>query len=81
MRFWFQLAYKTEGAIPQLQELMSSGSLKLATKFFNAFNSADLPLPRAMMNPFFLRAISNQNVTRLDLERLLTFVRASCVQT
>ena len=81
MRFWFQYAYKSSGAIPQLSELMNSGSVSLATKFFNAFNSHQLPLPIVMMNSFFLRAISNQIVTRQDLERVLTLVRASCLET
>lgn len=83
MRFWFQYAYRISGAIQQLQELLNNNNnnnVELATKIFNAFNSADLPLPKTMMNPFFLRAISNHIMTREDLERLLTLVRASCLQ-
>jgi hypothetical protein len=60
---------------------MNSGSVALATKFFNAFNSHQLPLPIVMMNPFFLRAISYQIITRQDLERVLTLIRASCLET
>jgi tetratricopeptide (TPR) repeat protein len=86
LKVFFQLVSITSGTVPQLQEILSTTSVTgqvlstnndLVLKIFNSFNSVDLPLPKILLTPFFIRLLCNHIFTREDMEILFTSLRQS----